>query len=129
MNKERFPTYEKMQKGLSKSYSGAAQKCRAKLARVGDTWPSSAKPMTNWDANSIAGTVAIPPEKEPTSQPASSTVPFSTKVLPRVNSLADSLKKRFRPFERLLINEIRGFLNVRHHLLDALKNSVLMNMF
>lgn len=38
MNKERFPTYEKMQKGLSNSYSGAAQKCRAKLARVGDTW-------------------------------------------------------------------------------------------
>lgn len=38
MNKERFPTYEKMQKALSKSYSSAAQKCRAKLARVGDTW-------------------------------------------------------------------------------------------
>jgi hypothetical protein len=38
MNKERFPTYEKMQKALSKSYSGTAQKCRAKLARVGDTW-------------------------------------------------------------------------------------------
>ena len=38
MNAELFPTYESMQKALSKSYISAAKECDAILAPVGDTW-------------------------------------------------------------------------------------------
>jgi hypothetical protein len=38
MNKKLFPTYEPMQKALSKSYQATARKCRADLAPVGSTW-------------------------------------------------------------------------------------------
>jgi hypothetical protein len=37
-NAERFPTYQSMQKALSKSYASAARRCDAILAPVGDTW-------------------------------------------------------------------------------------------
>lgn len=38
MNQERFPTYESMQKALSKSYRTTARQCQATLAPVGETW-------------------------------------------------------------------------------------------
>lgn len=38
MNRDRFPTYKKMQKALSDSYSSAAKRGKALLAPVGDTW-------------------------------------------------------------------------------------------
>ncbi|MDB4472316.1 SGNH/GDSL hydrolase family protein [bacterium] len=37
-NKKRFPTYESMQRALSKSYRAAAIKCAADVAPVGSTW-------------------------------------------------------------------------------------------
>lgn len=37
-NAKLFPTYESMQKKLSKSYLSAAKRCKARLAPVGDTW-------------------------------------------------------------------------------------------
>lgn len=43
MNKELFPTYEAMQRALSKNYAATARKCRAKLAPVGETWAAVRK--------------------------------------------------------------------------------------
>ena len=37
-NKKLFPTYEAMQKALTKSYTSDAKKCDATLAPVGETW-------------------------------------------------------------------------------------------
>jgi len=37
-NREAFPTFEAMQKALSKSYRTAARRCAATLAPVGETW-------------------------------------------------------------------------------------------
>jgi hypothetical protein len=37
-NKTLFPTYDSMQKALSKSYASTAKTCNATLAPVGDTW-------------------------------------------------------------------------------------------
>ena len=37
-NPKLFPTYESMQKKLSKNYLSAAKRCKARLAPVGDTW-------------------------------------------------------------------------------------------
>jgi len=37
-NAKMFPTYESMQKKLSKSYSSVAKRCKARLAPVGETW-------------------------------------------------------------------------------------------
>lgn len=37
-NPKLFPTYESMQKALSKSYSSTSKACNATLAPVGDTW-------------------------------------------------------------------------------------------
>lgn len=38
INKKLFPTYEPMQKALSKNYQSTAKKCKATLAPVGTTW-------------------------------------------------------------------------------------------
>lgn len=42
-NRKLYPTYEPMQKALSKSYSTTAKACKATLAPVGDTWSSLLK--------------------------------------------------------------------------------------
>ena len=43
MNKKLFPTYNPMQKALTKSYQSTAKKCNAILAPVGSTWATVMK--------------------------------------------------------------------------------------